>query len=288
MSGYNHGGASSGVHSSARRPMSASPTPIGQMLRRWRTARHMSQLDLAGEAEVSTRHISFIENGRSKPSREMVLLLSSVLEVPLRERNTMLLAAGFAPAYRETDLDAPEMAQVKRTLDLMLTNAEPFGAVVMDRRWDLVMSNEAATRTTALLCDDPTKVLAAGKPNMMRILFHPAGLRASIANWHEVAREVLGRAVREAHTSGLSEQRAVLDEVLRYPDIPADLRSVDLGQAPAILVPVIFRKGAFEASVFSTITTLGTAQDITLQELVIEVFYPADAASEAALRALAS
>jgi transcriptional regulator with XRE-family HTH domain len=242
-------------------------------------------MDLAGEAEVSTRHISFLENGRSKPSREMLLVLASVLELPLRERNTLLLAAGFAPAYRETDLAAPEMAQVRRTLQLMLDQAEPFGAVVMDSRWNLVMSNQAALRMTMMLARDPAALQALGPPNMMRLLFEPAGLRDSIVNWEEVARAIISRAHREVQLDRDVEQRRIFDEALSCPGVPADFRLVDIVEDPPILIPVHFRRGDFEARVFTTVTTLGTAQDITLQELRVEVFYPADEASERVLRA---
>ena len=262
-------------------------TPIGKLLRQWRNTRHMSQLDVAGDAEISTRHLSFVETGRSKPSREMVLILASVLEVPLRERNTMLVAAGYAPVYRETDLAAPEMAQVRKILDLMLKQAEPYGALVLDSRWNLLMSNDGATRTTVLLAEDPAATLALGPPNLLRLLFHPKGVRNSIANWEEVARATIGRAHREAALEGSSELRAILDEILDYPDVPSDFRSVDLVEDPPLLIPVHFRREGFEARVFSTVTTLGTAQDITLQELRVEVYYPVDDASDRAIRALA-
>lgn len=262
-------------------------SPIGALIRQWRSTRHMSQMDVAGEAEISTRHLSFVETGRSHPSREMVLILASVLEVPLRERNTLLVAAGYAPAYRETNLDAPEMAQVRKTLDLMLKQAEPFGALVLDSRWNLLMSNDGATRTTAMLAEDPMATLAGGPPNLLRLLFHPKGIRGSIANWEEVARSTIGRAHREATIEGSSELRDVLEEVLDYPEVPADFRSIDLVEDPPLLIPVHFRKDGFEARVFSTVTTLGTAQDITLQELRVEVYYPADEASDRAIRALA-
>jgi transcriptional regulator with XRE-family HTH domain len=263
------------------------PTPVGSLLREWRTSRKLSQMDLAGEAEVSTRHISFIETGRSKPSREMVLILASVMELPLRERNTLLLAAGFAPAYRETDLESPEMAQVKKTLELILKQAEPFGAVVMDRRWNIVMSNDAATRMTALLSSDMATLMGLGIPNMMRLLFHPAGLRNSIVNWEEVARAIIGRAHKEVQLDQDPAQRNIFEEALACPGVPEDFRAVDIVDDPPLLIPIHFRRDEFDARVFTTITTLGTAQDVTLQELRVEVFYPADEASERMLRAAA-
>jgi transcriptional regulator with XRE-family HTH domain len=247
----------------------------------------MSQMDVAGEAEISTRHLSFVETGKSQPSREMVLILASVLEVPLRERNALMVAAGYAPVYRETDLEAPEMEQVRKTLDLVLAQAEPYGALVMDSRWNLLRSNDAATRITALLAEDAMATLVGGAPNLLRLMFHPKGVRNAIVNWDEVARATIGRAQREVRLEGDAELQKILDEVLGYPDVPTNFRALDLMEDPPILIPVHFRKGDFEARIFSTVTTLGTAQDITLQELRIEVFYPADEASERAMRSLA-
>ncbi len=260
---------------------------VGKLLRKWRTSRRMSQLELSHEAEVSARHISFVENGRAQPSREMILLLASALELPLRERNHLLHAGGFAPVYGETDLDDPSLAQVRQALNLMLQAAEPFGAVVLDRRSDILLQNQAATRWTRALIAKPAALESLGAPNLLRQLLHPAGMRAAIVNWEEVAAAVLARSMRDAELAQNEALDTLLAEVLRYPDIPENLRRFDLAEAPPLLISVHLRAAGFEARVFTTITTLGTAQDVTLQELRVETFYPADAASDAVLRALA-
>ena len=268
-------------------PMSTA-SPFGSLLRQWRSTRKLTQLALAEEAEVSTRHISFMETGRSKPSREMVLVLASVLELPLRDRNALLLSAGYAPAYQEGNLDSPEMRPVVRALKFMLAQANPYGAVVLDGAWDILMSNDAATRFTQRLVRDPAALLALGNLNMLRTLFHPAGIRDTIVNWEEVARSTIGRVHRELHHRADDRRMAaLLDEVLTYPDVPRDFRQLDLSERPNLLIDVHFRHDGFEARTFSTITTLGTAQDVTLQEICIEMFFPADDASDAAMKALA-
>jgi len=268
-------------------PMST-VSSFGNLLRQWRSTRKLTQLALAEEAEVSTRHISFMETGRSKPSREMVLVLASVLELPLRDRNALLLAAGYAPAYHEGNLDAPEMRPVVRALKFMLAQANPYGAVVLDGAWDILMSNDAATRFTQRLVRDPATLLAAGNLNMLRLLFHPAGIRHAIVNWEDVARSTIGRVHRDLHHRADDRRMAaLLDEVLTYPDVPRDFRQLDLSEHPSLLIDVHFRHEEFEARTFSTITTLGTAQDVTLQEIAIEVFFPSDDASDAVMKALA-
>ncbi|MEM6990887.1 MAG: helix-turn-helix transcriptional regulator [Myxococcota bacterium] len=263
-------------------------TSFGSLLRRWRDTRKLTQLALGQEAEVSTRHISFMETGRSKPSREMVLVLASVLELPLRDRNALLLSAGYAPAYHESDLGADEMRPVVRALQFMLKQANPYAAVVLDGAWDILMSNAAAQTFTAKFVRDPAALLGAGKPNMLRLLFHPAGARDAVVNWSEVAQSVIGRVHRELHHRADDPRLAsLLDEVLAYPGVPRDFRRFDLADHPALLIPIHFRHGDIELQTFSTITTLGSAQDVTLQEICIESFFPADDASDAALHALA-
>lgn len=253
--------------------MRAPPPPFGQLLSRWRQLRGKSQLDLAHEAEVSPRHVSFVETGRSTPSREMVLLLAAALHVPLRERNALLVAAGYAPQYRESALDAPELATARRALEVMLAHHEPHPAVVMNRRWDVVMANDAARALfTFLLGGSPP---ADG--NVLRLMFDPAGLRPHVRNWEEVAETLVQRAHREA-VGGVAdaETRAVLAEVLAYPGVPKRWGTLDPGVVLAPIVPVTFAKGELVASYFSMVTTLGTAQDVTLQELRVESFFPVD------------
>lgn len=251
------------------------PTTIGELLQYWRTLRNLSQLALAHEAGVSPRHLCFLETGRARPSREMVLLLAGVLDVPLRERNALLLAAGFAPVYSAAALDAPGLAAVRAALDAILRKQEPHPAVVMDRHWNLVDSNQAARRFFGFLLgkDGPP-----GPPNVLRLMFHPRGLRPHVSNWEEVAEALLQRVQREAVGRVQDEPTArLLDEILAYPGVPRQLRRPSL-QAPLLpMVPVRFAKKGKTFAFFSTVTTLGTAQDVTLQELRIECFFPAAA-----------
>ena len=257
---------------------------IGPLLQYWRKTRSLSQLALAHEADVSPRHICFLETGRARPSREMVVLLSNVLDVPLRERNTMLLAAGFAPMYAESRLDAPELGAVRTALLAILRQQEPFPAVVMNRHWDLVQVNEAARRFFGLLLGDRA---AAGPANVVRLMFDPNGLRPYVSNWELVAETLLQRVHREA-IGGVPDAATerLLAEVLAYPDVPKRLRRVDLGAPSVPVIPICFRKGDQAFNYFSAITTLGTPQDVTLQEMRIEGFFPADSATEARARAM--
>lgn len=264
----------------ARRPRSS----VGSLLQGWRRTRHLSQLALAAEAEISSRHLCFIETGRANPSREMVLLLASVLDVPLRERNALLLAAGFAPVYQESNMDGPELAAVRRALDAILGQQEPFPAVVMNRSWDIVRTNGAATRFFGLLLGARA---AAGPANVLRMMFDPRGLRPFVANWEAVAEALVHRVHREA-VGGVPDAptRALLAEILRFPGVPAAWHTAR--PAPVLpVVPVRFRKGELELDFFSTVTTLGTPQDITVQELRIECFFPADERTQRAARRLA-
>jgi transcriptional regulator with XRE-family HTH domain len=262
---------------------------IGGLLRRWRTARHLSQLDLALRAEVSARHLSFLETGRAQPSRQMVLLLSSALDVPLRERNAMLNAAGFAPAYRETGLDDPQMAEVRQALELILRQHEPFPSVVFDRTWNIVMVNAAYAGFLAMLLGPRGRVpsltvLPEPRLNAVRLLFEPDGLRASLGNWEAVARAILIRLQRDAAGDGDPGIQALLQEVLSSPHVPPRWREPDLAAPQALVIPVELGSGPEALRFFTTITTLGSPQDITLQELRIESFHAADAGTERRVR----
>lgn len=253
---------------------------IGPLLQYWRKSRRLSQLDLAVEADVSARHVSFLETGRAKPSREMVLLLADALQVPLRERNALLGAAGFAPLYRESSLDDPLLAPVRSALDAILTHQEPYPAVVMNPRWDIVTVNDAARTFFA-------RVLAGRTPpdagNVLRLFFHPEGVRPAVTNWESVARSLLDRLQREAVGGVLDDAgRALLAEILSYPGVPKEWRTPELGTPLLPVLPVSFRLDGEDLRYFSAITVLGTPQDVTLQELRIECFFPADAATAAA------
>jgi transcriptional regulator with XRE-family HTH domain len=267
---------------------SASASSVGRMLRQWRSERRISQLDLALQAEVSTRHLSFIETGRAKPSRQMVLLLSSALEVPLRERNTLLLAAGYAPAYRETALDDPQMADVRLALQMILRQHDPFGAVVVNRHWDVVMASDSWRRMMAALgaaqCpSQPLEVVPAPRPNIIRALLAPGPLRQSIRNWEQLARAIVARARRDAARDPVAEE--VLRQAVADAGQPELWDDADLVSPQSLLIPVELEVGGTVLRLLSTISTLGTAQDITLQELHIESFHPADAETDARVRA---
>jgi len=257
---------------------------VGPLLRRWRTSRGLSQLALAEQAEVSTRHISCLENGKAAPSREMVLVLASALDVPLRDRNALLVAAGFAPLYRESGIAEPQMAHVRRALDFILERQEPFPALVVNRRWDLLLTNRGAQR---LLQHLPIDYAALGPRarNAMHLVFHPGGLRRWLVNWDEVSRVVMARLVHEAEDDVLGEElRPLVEALMSYPDMPRAHREPSPAHASQVLVPVHLRKDGVELRMFTTVTTLGTPLDITAQELRIECYYPADDATEAWLR----
>ena len=253
---------------------------VGVMLQQWRKSRRLSQLALAAEATVSLRHLCFIETGRAQPSRTMVIRLAEALDVPLSERNTLLLAAGFAPIYRESVLDGPELAAVRGALDAILHQQLPYPAVVLDRDWNIRQTNDAATvffgRMTAGQPGPP------GPPNVLRLMLHPDGIRRYVTNWPEVAEALIRRVRREAVGGATDEYaRRLLAEVLAYPDVPQPLAVPD--EKPLLpIVPVHFARDGLEFVYFSTVTTLGTAQDVTLQELRIECFHPADEATRKA------
>jgi transcriptional regulator with XRE-family HTH domain len=256
--------------------------PVGDLLRAWRQRRRLSQLDLAAEADISTRHLSFLETGRTQPSREMVLLLSRVLEVPLRGRNELLTAAGFAPVYRETTLDAPEMGQIRRALDFMLRQQAPNPAMVLDRHWNIVRTNEAMNRVMGLFLD-PAATATLGPPNAMRLSYHPQGLRPYIVNWDATAAAFIQWLHRDLLRTGDAETRRLLDELLSYPDVPRQWRALDLDASTAPFLAIELRKSDVHFSFFTVLASLGTPYDITLHELRIECFFPADEATERAL-----
>jgi transcriptional regulator with XRE-family HTH domain len=257
---------------------------FGALIQSWRRARRLSQLALATEAKVSSRHLCFIENGRARPSREMVLLLSRVLDVPLRERNTLLLAAGFAPLYLETKMDAPELGSVRGALDAILRQQEPYPAIVMNRHWDIIRTNEASRRFSSFLLGERANTAPA---NLLRRMFDPEALRPFVSNWEAVAEALIQRVHREC-VGGVRDEgtTALLAALLRYPDVPSAWRQVDPSAPLTPVVPVSYVKEGRRFDFFSTVTTLGTPQDITLQEIRIECFFPVDASTEAAARAL--
>jgi len=249
------------------------PSPVGRVLRDWRGLRSMSQLDLALAAEVSSRHLSFVETGRAQPSRELLRRLGEALEIPLRAHNELATAAGFAAPFRETPLAHAELARARQALDLILDKREPYPAIVLDRHWNMMMGNDAAARLFALILP---QAFDNGPLNIMRLMFDPEGARPYVVDWPTVARAMISRARREAATLGPdTESEALIEEMLSYPDVPRDWATP--GEADlAPFLTVTLEKDGLRLSWFSTMTTFGTAQDITLQELYIESFFPAD------------
>jgi transcriptional regulator with XRE-family HTH domain len=260
---------------------SAARAQVGALLREWRTRRRMSQLDLALEAGVSTRHLSFLETGRSRPSPEMVLHLAERLDVPLRERNRLLLAAGYAPVYEERPLDDPEMEPVHDAIRLVLDGHDPNPALAVDRGWALVAHNAGAALLMAALPDD----LLAPPMNVLRASLHPDGLAPRIANLRQWKEHVLDRLARQAMLSGDPALRTLYQELEGYPAPGADEPDPLALPSTDVAVPLRLRTGdGGELRFLSTVTTFGTPVDITVEELSIESFFPADAFTAEALR----
>ena len=275
-------------------PMSAATVEVpsfGQLLRSTRGARRLSQLQLAVEADVSQRHLSFLESGRALPSREMVLQLARALDLPLRERNRLLVSAGFAGIYPTRRLEAGDMQPARTALELLLAHHEPYPAIVVDRAWNLFMANAAVPKVFGAMGDLDQmfrRVCGERPPNVLEILFHPDGVQPYIRNFAEVAVPLLVRTAREALEH--PHVQSVLDRVLDYPTVPARWRSLDLSRSanPLPVLPTEFSVGDHRLELFSMMTTFGTPLDVTTDELRVEAFFPADAASEALLRALAA
>jgi len=241
-------------------------------LRSWRRRRGWSQLQLAGRADISSRHLGFLELGRASPSREMVIRLATALDVPLRQQNTLLLAAGFAPVWRESKFDSPELAQVRSAIDYMFTQQEPFPAVAVDRRWNLLKSNNGAVNLVEFLVGPLPRNVPI---NLADALVGPDALRPFLANWDNVVRYFVRSVEADAAVDGTAQTATLLDRLLSYQDV----RSVLKDPASDVAGPVLamhFRKGDVALRLFTTIATLGTPQDVTLQELRIESFFPMD------------
>jgi transcriptional regulator with XRE-family HTH domain len=255
--------------------------PVGSLLREWRQRRRMSQLDLACEAEISSKHLSFVETGRSIPSRDMVLHLAERLEVPLRERNMLLLAAGYAPIFPERRLDDPALAAARKAVDVILAGHEPYPAVAVDRHWTLVAANRAAAPVMAGI--DPA--LLQPPVNAMRIALHPAGLAPRIVNLAEWRGHLLDRLRRQITVSADPVLLQLFTELRSYP--APDGSSVESSDQPAVVVPLRLATETGVLSFVSTITVFGTPVDITLAELALETFFPADPATAEALHRLA-
>ena len=253
---------------------------VGPLLRDWRLRRRLSQLDLALEAGVSARHLSFVETGRSRPSAEMVLHLTERLSVPLRERNRLLLAAGHAPVFEQRDLDDPEMAPIRHMLQQILDGHDPYPAVVVDGAWEMVAANSAV----GLLTEGVAPDLLEPPLNVLRVSLHPDGLAPRIANLGEWRAHLLDRLRRQIALTADPALKTLLDELLGYPG-PEEPERADTGAAHDLAVPLRLRGDAGELTFISTIATFGTAVEVTASELSIESFFPADRATEEALRA---
>jgi transcriptional regulator with XRE-family HTH domain len=263
--------------SSTHSPSSAVPNELGIQLRAWRDTRGKSQLALSLDTGISQRQISFIESGRSTPGRHNLLHLADALDVPLRERNTLLLAAGYAPIYAEGGIDDVEMKGVTDALRRMLVQHEPFPAVVMDRYWNVVMTNDA----TQGFFNNFIDMAAREKPrNLLHLMFDPAGLRPFIPNWEETAKSLMARVFRESVGRVIDmHTKALIDALLAYPDVDSAWKvSTTADSTPVI--PLSFVKDGQVFSFFSLVTTVGTAQTITTQELRIECMFPLDDATE--------
>lgn len=260
------------------------------LLKSWRQKRRLSQLDLAMNANVSQRHVSFLESGRASPSRNMILQLSEALEVPLRERNDWLVAAGFAPIFKARPLDDPQMSQVMNAVQMMLTNHEPFPAIAIDRAWNIRLSNAPFDMLTTMIGADMWEKIAdpkrPGQHNLMRLFFHPEGIRSYVTNWPAVAPLLWHRAQREAEALGGQEMKAVLLELAQYQDADTLWSAEDTNLVPVL--PLEMEKDGTRISLFTVIATFGTAQDVTADELRIESLFPADEATEQLFRAAAA
>jgi transcriptional regulator with XRE-family HTH domain len=261
---------------------SSTATGVGPLLREWRKRRRRSQLELALDAGVSARHISFLETGRSNPSRDMVIGLATNLEVPLRDRNELLIAAGFAPEYRELAYEDPDLEPVRAAIDQVLAAHDPYPALVVDRHWELITAN----RGLGLLTDGVAPHLLEPPANALRIALHPEGLAPRTLNLGEWRHHTLSRLERHRRLSGDPALATLLEELRGYPGAGIDEAAVTA--AHDVFVPFRMRAGGgAELTFFGTIATFGTALDVTVAELSIESFFPADDVTAAACRAFA-
>jgi transcriptional regulator with XRE-family HTH domain len=257
--------------------MHATTRPVGDLLREWRQRRRLSQMALALDAEVSTKHLSFLETGRAKPSRDMVLHLAELLEVPLRARNALLQAAGFAAVFREHALSAPEMAAARAAVDAVLAAHDPYPALAVDRHWTLLAANRATQRLLGALV---APHLREGAANVLRASLHPEGLAPHIANLPVWRGHILARLRQQVAATADPRLIALAAELAAY---PGGIEHPAPGEA-GLVIPLRLRLGGVELSLFGTVTVFGTPVDITLAELAVEAFYPADDATQKYLR----
>jgi transcriptional regulator with XRE-family HTH domain len=259
--------------------MDMHPTPVGEQLRAWRGRRRLSQLDLALDAEISARHLSFLETGRSRPSRGMLLRLAERLRIPACDRNRLLVAAGFAPALPERTLDDPALAAARRAVELVLKAHEPFPALAVDRHWQLVAANAGLAPLLAGVAPE----LLAPPVNVLRLSLHPAGVAPRIVNLPQWRSHVLRRLEEQVDSSGDGVLAALLEELRGYPGGTSE----EADTMGGVAIPLVLRTEAGELSFLGTTTVFGTPVDVTLSELAIEAFLPADTATAALLGGVA-
>jgi transcriptional regulator with XRE-family HTH domain len=252
-------------------------------LRYWRDKRGFSQLRLSTVGNISQRHISFLESGRSQPSKELILKMGVTLDIPLRERNQMLLAAGFAPAYQERSMSDPELQSVRYALDFMLAQQAPYPALVVDRLWNLVMSNEPAMMMIKWLLDIPAEhQVPTDGLNVIKMMLDPAALRQYLVNWEHICADLLHWVQREAMSDGPgSESTRLLQELATIPGVKSAMDVPNLDTRALPFMPVTIRKNDVTLNLFTSITTMGTPHDVTVHELRVESFFPADESTAA-------
>lgn len=271
-------------HPLPHRSAAAGPASFGDHLRTWRQQRHLSQLELADEADISTRHVSFMETGRTNPSRDMVLRLCERLAIPLRERNALLVAAGYAPMYRERALDDPALTAARQAVERVLKGHEPCPAIALDRCWNVVAANRAAQ---ALLAAHVSPELLAPPINVFRLSLHPNGLASRIANLAQWRHHLFERLRQQIHATGDPALLALQAELLEYPAPDESTPLVMAGEMLGVVMPFCFNSVHGMLSLISTTTIFGTPVDVTLQELAVESFFPADAFTAQVLREMA-
>jgi len=258
-----------------------SPSPLGELLRQWRGARGKSQLDLSLDTGVSQRHISFIESGRSTPGRQTLMDLAEVLDVPLRERNALLLAAGYAPIYSEAAWNSEEMQHVNKALERILQHHNPYPAVVMDRYWNVFMANQSALQFFNRFIDMDAR---KGPRNILHLMFDPEGMRPFIIGWERVAKSLLQRVLRESAGRVTDDAtKALVAALLAYPEVESEWQKPLLGMDANDILPVIplsFAKNGLIFNYFSMVSTVGTPQTVAAQELRVECLFPADDLTE--------
>lgn len=271
-------------HPLPHRAVTPGPASFGDHLRTWRQQRHLSQLELADEADISTRHVSFMETGRTNPSRDMVLRLCERLAIPLRERNTLLVAAGYAPMYRERALDDPALAAARQAVELVLKGHEPCPAIALDRCWNVVAANRAAQ---ALLAAHVSPELLAPPVNVFRLSLHPDGLASRIANLAQWRHHLFERLRQQIQATADPALLALQAELREYPAPEESPPLVMAGEMLGVVMPFCFESVHGMLSLISTTTIFGTPVDVTLQELAVESFFPADAFTAQVLREMA-